>query len=532
MTTQIHPLTTAHRLPGGLCRLDFILANIASRSASLGRPLRIGLAAWRQGMYALPLADAGHEVTVIEADVRVRADALERAQEVGVTLGVMDASRLMTVIEPFDVILIDVTEGGDLKMFDEILRPHLAPHGRAIIAVPRGQAYPSWEAFRSWLAGTGYRMRELETFESGWIAVAAPCEPGRPLVIHLLPAFGMGGAERLVLDLSSGLMEKGFDVEVFGILDGGVLETSFADRGIPTRVFRRRDPFGISTVRDLVRMFRLERPAIVHTHLFGADAWGRLAAFLARVPTVISTEHNVNPSYAWIHRLVNRIFARKTKAVVAVSQAVKETSIERDHVSPEKIRVITNGIDMRQVIPRGAHGFHDVPRLITVGRLYPQKDHATLFKALALVKRPWRLSIAGDGPLRAELASLAQRLNIASRITWLGIRQDVPNLLATSDLFCFPSRWEGLGNAALEAAAAGLPVLLSDIPPLREAFMSSDALFAPPGDVPAWAHAISSILDDPGKTVTRAARAAPSIQAKYSLDTMVTRYAELYRSLV
>jgi len=483
-------------------------------------------------MYALPLADAGHDVTVVEADVRVRTDALERAKELGVTLAVIDASRLMTVIEPFDVIVIDVAEGGDLPSLLSTLRSHLTPHGAAIVSAPRGQTYPSWDAFRSYLAGAGWRMRELETFESGWISTAVPCESGRPLVIHLLPAFGIGGAERLVLDLSSGLIKNGFDVEAFGILDGGALESAFVERGIPTRVFHRRDPFGISTVRDLVRVFRLERPSIVHTHLFGADAWGRLAAFLARVPTVISTEHNVNPSYAWIHRLVNRIFARKTRAVVAVSQAVKETSVERDHVPSEKIRVIANGIDMQQVIPRGAHGFHDVPRLITVGRLYPQKDHATLFKALALVKRPWRLSVAGDGPLRAELVSLAQRLNIASRITWLGIRQDVPNLLATSDLFCFPSRWEGLGNAALEAAAAGLPVLLSDIPPLREAFKPSDALFAPPGDVPAWAHAISSILDDPGKAVHRAARAVPSVQAKYSLDAMVTRYAELYRSFV
>jgi glycosyltransferase involved in cell wall biosynthesis len=227
---------------------------------------------------------------------------------------------------------------------------------------------------------------------------------------------------------------------------------------------------------------------------------------------------------------MNRLLAPHTSAIVAVSEAAKQVSLAQDKVPSHKIHVIPNAIDTTRVIPRGGHGFRDIPRLMIAARLYPQKDHATLLKALALIKRPWRLLVAGDGPLKQQLMDLASRLEIASRVEWLGVRHDVPELLAHADLFCFPSRWEGLGNAVLEAAAAGVPVVCSDLPPLREVFDETDVEFVAPGDVPAWAHAIQDVLDHPSDAIIRATRLAPRVLAESSLDQMVDAYAKLYRS--
>ncbi|MBU0540373.1 glycosyltransferase [Patescibacteria group bacterium] len=353
-----------------------------------------------------------------------------------------------------------------------------------------------------------------------------------PLVMLVTHSLGAGGAERMVYELARHLPEEGFDVEVVTVLGGGELLPMFVESGIRVKVLERRGFFGIGTILELWRIFRAEQPSVVHTHLFLADTWGRIAAWLARVPVVISTEHNVNPSYGIGKRLLNRCLAPPTDAFVAVSAEVKRVLKEKDGIPAKKIKVIKNGIDMGSVLARGAGLFKDVPRLLCVGRLFPQKDYATLFKALALVKRPWRLGIAGTGPLERELRALAERLHIAARIEWLGYRDDVSVLLKESDVLCFPSRYEGLGLAPIEAAAAGVPVVASDLPPLREVFAEDDITFVPAGDVPAWSAALNKVLGDPADAVMRAVRTAPKTRAEFDVKIMVKKYTRLYREFV
>lgn len=568
MKANAYRLSSAHRLVGGRERLTFVFERAEAAALALKRPLRIALAGWEQGLFALPLAEAGHDVTVLEERDVLRTEAIQQARECGVNVSVCTEVTLSRTETPFDAIVVDTTASDDVYALLAVFRPYLRAGGVAWIAGARREAETTFATFRSRLLASGWRTtdavrtvarrrslmerlsqqsgwdrlcervmrvaRPLVTQSAAWIVEAVSCDATRPYVVHLMPSFGVGGTEQVVLSLATGLLNDahGCDVSVVSLFEDGALRGVFQEREIRTRVLTRRDPFGISTILDLVRLFWIERPDIVHTHLFGADAWGRLAAFLARVPIVISTEHNVNPSYSVAHRFVNRLFSRWTDAIVAVSESVKRVSLEQDGVPAQKLRVIPNGIEIDRIALRGGHGFHDVPRLITVGRLYPQKDHATLLKALALVRRPWKLSVVGDGPLRAPLRALAEELGIASRVCWLGTRHDVPELLVSSDLFCFPSQWEGLGNAALEAAAAAVPTILSDLPPLREAVHADDTIFVAAGDVPGWARAIEDVLAHPAEAVTRALRAAPSLRANVSSERMVAMYLELYHSVL
>lgn len=347
------------------------------------------------------------------------------------------------------------------------------------------------------------------------------------LVTHTLEA---GGAERVVADLACRLPSLGCAVEVVTVLGTGSLEDELRACGIPVTHLRRHGFLGFGTVKDLVRLFREKRPDVVHTHLFLADFWGRIAARLARVPAVVTTDHNVNVTYRRSHRFVNRALVPLTDRFVAVSDAVAEDM--RGHGIPDaKIITIRNGIDVSRFAVRPRLPFSATPRLLAVGRLAEQKGYGTLLAALANVREPWRLRVAGIGTLERDLRRAAERLGIAGKIEWLGARRDVPALLAASDLFCFPSHWEGLGLAVMEAAVAGIPIIASDLPALRELFADGDITFVPSEDVSGWAAALSYALSHGDEMIERADCTMTKARATFDVSRMVTAYAEMYREM-
>lgn len=353
-----------------------------------------------------------------------------------------------------------------------------------------------------------------------------------PRVVYVMPTFAAGGAERVVYELAARLPSYGFETEVVALMGGGSLKALFDAASLPHLIFERRGPFGLFGFFYLLAHLARTRPHIVHTHLFGADMWGRLAAFVIRTPIILMTEQNVHPEFGVVKRGIHRALAHVTDVCVALSRAVKRDMVAQTGIPAKKIRVLRGGIDMRRVVPRSPRAFHDVPRLITVGRLAPQKGHAVLFKALARIRRPWTLEIVGTGPQESELRALAERLSLAPRIRWLGYRTDVPHLLAQADLFCFPSYWEGLGLALVEALAAGVPAIASNLPVFREEFGAAFTSYVPVGDIHALAQAIEQVLQNPLPAIQRADAAASTIRSTFSVDRMVKAHADMYRTLL
>ncbi len=366
----------------------------------------------------------------------------------------------------------------------------------------------------------------------GWLLEARPFDSTRPLVAQIVTTLAAGGAEGVVYELARRLPEHGFDTQVVVLMGGGPLQQTFANADVAVTIFEKRGPFGAWSFFRLRDFLRRERPAIVHTHLFGADVWGRLAAWMQRVPVIVSTEHNVNRQHGWLKRAIKSLLAHLTQALVAVSSEVKTYMQIVEGIPSKKIHLIRYGIDLSHSLPRPLQLFHAPPRLITIGRLVAQKDHATLLRALALVKPAWSLDVIGTGELELTLKKLAQRLGIAPRIRWLGYRQDVAQLLSESDLFCFPSRWEGLGLAFIEAAAAGVPIIASDLPVFHEVLQSSEATYVPVGDATIWATTIETMLQDPSECIRRAQHALLKVKQRYEVSRMVKGYAKLYAELL
>lgn len=217
--------------------------------------------------------------------------------------------------------------------------------------------------------------------------------------------------------------------------------------------------------------------------------------------------------------------------VVAISETVARYVRKDFGVHSDRLSILPNGIDLSRVHVRGGRPFHAEPELLMVGRLETQKGHATVIEALAGVSTPWHLNIVGSGALARTLKEQVERLGIASRVQFLGERKDVPALMAQADVFLFPSRWEGMGLALVEAMTAGVPVLASDLPVIRECGLSRESLIAAE-DVSAWREAIAATLTRPAPALERADRLAASARKRYDIEAMVDRYAALYRSLL
>lgn len=353
-------------------------------------------------------------------------------------------------------------------------------------------------------------------------------------IIHIITSLPFGGAENMLLDLVGGLDPKRFEVRVATVVGSGPLEEEFQAAGVPVRVFKKKGKLGFGVIWKIKKYLRAEAPDIVHTHLFGGDTWGRFAAILARVPVIVSTEHNTNLDEGWMKRKVKKFLSFFTKKIIAVSEAVRNYSVVHDKISAKKIIVIKNGIDFGKFSSLPEKEFSDPPVVGVVGRLEEQKGHKYLFEALNLIKTiPWVLWVVGDGSLKNNLERLAKDLNLRERIIFLGARRNVPEILSKIDVAVLPSLWEGLGLVILEAAAARKPIVASCVGGIPEIISDGETgILVEPGNVKSLADGLEHVLLGKVDAQKMAARAREMVREKFSVGKMVEEYEKLYDGLM
>lgn len=299
----------------------------------------------------------------------------------------------------------------------------------------------------------------------------------------------------------------------------------------------------------LIRLFRRERPAIVHTHTSKAGALGRLAAWIARVPVLVHTPHghvfygHFGRFLSWLFLLIERALARVTTAMIALTDAEREEHLSRRVGRRETFAVVPSGIDVERfrrvnvgaipgARPAGATYPEGAFVIGSVGWLTPVKGHAVLIEALARLKAKYpqaHLLLIGGGGLRDELKQLAVRLGVASSVDFLGMRTDVPECLAALHCFVLPSLNEGMGRALVEAMAAARPVIASrvgGIPAIVEDRRTG--LLVPPGDAEALAAAIAELIARPDWARSLALAARERIDAAFSVPGMVRAVEAVY----
>lgn len=352
-----------------------------------------------------------------------------------------------------------------------------------------------------------------------------------------MPDLAGGGAERLVVDLLLALDRQRFSPALLLFKDEGQGREErrrLGAAGIPIFGLKKKGRFDLNNFRQLYRFLKTLKPDIIHTHL-GGDIYGRLAGhFAAPRAIIVSTEHNLNHGENLAVACLKRLSARFAAKIIAVSQAVKEDAKHRYHLPEEKFELIYNGIDLNrfQSLPAPAKDGHFLA--VALGRLAPQKGFTTLIAAWKKIKLPdWRLEIAGLGSEKESLEKQIKDCELTAAVSLVG-RQESVSFLGRADLFIMPSLWEGLGLAALEAAAMGKPVIASRIDGLAEIFDDTSAWLVPAGDSEALAKTIAYVAQNINQeeVLMKIEKAKRIVRENFSLEKALASYQALYEGLL
>jgi glycosyltransferase involved in cell wall biosynthesis len=357
------------------------------------------------------------------------------------------------------------------------------------------------------------------------------------VVVHVGKVSGVSGSEAHLLTLLPDLRRRNWDVRFCLLHEGEPGAAEFAarlqDADVPVERVRMRHDVDPVAFARLLRVVRRTSPELLHTHLVHADAYGLPAGKLARVPVLASTKHGFNTfrerrAFAF----ADRGLARLADLHIAISAGLARYLAEVEGMDASRFEIVHYGIapgGEPSPVPRE-------PRLVCVGRLVRIKGHDTLLRAFAAARESvpgLTLEIAGDGPLRGELEALAGRLGVAGAVTFAGRVARTEPAYEGAAVVVVPSRGEGFGMVALEAAERGRAVIASAVGGLPEIVEDgATGLLVPPDDVERLAAAIAGLAADGDRAARLGAAARERALREFTLDRCADRTDALYRAVL
>ncbi len=352
-------------------------------------------------------------------------------------------------------------------------------------------------------------------------------------VLQVIESLTRGGAERLVVELASEFARLGLESRVLCLSEPGPWAAQLQSKGIYAGCLHKKRGADLSILRKIRSACRTLAPDVVHTHLFTANLWTRLAGLPGRDWSLVVTLHNIDDWRAPLHRFIDRALVPAADRYVAVGQGVARY-YRSEGIPAGRMCVIPNAVRWSDT-PCPPALVSALPTIRACGRLVPQKGFDRLIEAtsiLAARRVPFKMEVIGDGPERVHLKGLIESLGLSERVCLLGARDDARTLIASSDIFVMPSLREGLPLVLLEALHAARPIVASDLPVLAGVVENNrEALLVEPGSPQALAAAIEILLADPSRA--RAIGQAGRLQAisRYTIERAASSYVDLYREL-
>lgn len=364
-------------------------------------------------------------------------------------------------------------------------------------------------------------------------------------VAQVIPSLDrIGGAEQQVILLARALKQRGWRVSVVALSgSGGEAAPQLRSDGVDFTTLHIRH--GIADPRGWLRFHRWLRrnsPDVLHAHLTHAAWMARGSRLAADIPVMVDTLHS-SATGGLIKRLGYRFSSFLTDRVTIVSEAAAQKHLAAGTVHRDKLLILPNGVDPERWRPdeqaraaaRRDLGVTDEFLWLAAGRLEPVKDYPTLLRAFSLLPQPSRLIIAGAGWQQAELIALAAVLGLTSRVRFLGFAHDLDRWMRAADAFVLSSLWEGLPMALIEASAAGLPAVATDVPGVRDVLgpAADPSRLAPRADPAALARAMAGLMQTtPRQRAAIGAQARHYAMDQFSFQKVLSRWENLYHALL
>jgi len=375
----------------------------------------------------------------------------------------------------------------------------------------------------------------------------------RPLIAHIIYALSTGGLENGLVNIINRAPADRFRHVIICLTTADEFERRITADDVAVFQLQKRDGYDLRCYRELRRLLKELRPAIIHSRNMAALESQLCSLGIAGVKRVHGEhgrEINDLDGSNWKYLLLRRFMRHFVHRYIVVSKDLENWLVSRVGVSAGDVRQIYNGVDHHRftpgivkplaLLPAPWQTLDGIVVVGTVGRLTPVKDQKTLLQAFARVRADnlqvgdrLRLLIVGDGPLRSMLEQMIEQLSL-QEVVWLsGDRNDVPELLQAMDIFVLPSLGEGISNTVLEAMASGLPVVASavggNVELVEEGF---NGALVPAGDPVALANAIGTLSKNAQERARQGANARHFVCRQFDWDRTVDKYMSVYDELL
>lgn len=364
-------------------------------------------------------------------------------------------------------------------------------------------------------------------------------------ILYLVNALGFGGAELQVCRLALGMKARGRDVTVVtlippvGLVDelraGGVEVLSLNMRpGIP-------NPLAAMRLRRIIRRLR---PEVVHSHIVHANLLARVIRPFTRMPALVCTAHSIHEGKRWLE-LAYRVTDRLSDMTTNVSQAGVDRYVQIGACPAERIRFVPNGLDVsRFQRDAGARarlrrelGIEDKFAWLAVGRLTEAKDCPNLLNAFAAASASDDravLLMVGRGNLEEQTYAVAKSLKLDDRVRFLGIRQDIPDIMSAADAYVMSSAWEGMPLVLQEASATELPIVSTDVGGVKEVVVDGrSGLLVPPKNSEALAGAMRQMMLMTSEERERMGRAGREhVESLFGMESVLDAWDDMYSEIL
>lgn len=356
-------------------------------------------------------------------------------------------------------------------------------------------------------------------------------------VVFCIEALTVGGAEQMLVAMANQFVGRGWRVHMVCLTKEGELASRLRSE-VELHVLHKKPGVDLKLPRKLRALVQGINPNAVNSHLWTANLWTRIALARTGIP-VVATEHSRDSWKPGHYRLLDRLLINVTSQLVAVSTDTAEFYTNTINIPADKVTVINNGIDTKRYAAGTGEALkqrwkkeHEL-LIGTVGRMVPAKNHLRLLEVASILKNKrleFKLVLVGDGELRGSIEAAIDDKGLSDCVHLAGARSDIPDVLSALDIFVLSSDREGHPLTALEAQAAGTPVVLTN------AGGSSDAI-AKEGDkaggilvdldANAIADAIVSMAEDRTQLVAMGQFAQAHALEHFDLGRMVDRYEAL-----